>query len=109
MTSHNHVHATLELVPLVFSPHTRYIPLCAHQGFAGVDCSLQHTALAFDQPLTRPPSYFEYAHFTLPALDPRLATRSISVDVQASFVYGSHAGAAALHSLSRPELLLLQV
>lgn len=79
------------------------------QGYAGVDCSMQHTVLAFDVPITRVPAYFEYAHFTLPMLDARLANRSISIDVQALFTYGPRAGAAAVHSLSRPELLLLQV
>lgn len=79
------------------------------KGFSGVDCSIQHIALPFDQPLTRPPSFFEYAHFTVPRLDPRLANRSIRVDVQASYEYGGNTGTAAVHSLSRPELLLLQV
>lgn len=69
---------------------------------------MQHTALAYDKPLTRPPSYFEYAHFTLPTLDAWLATRSISIDIKASFVYGGGTG-PAVRSLSRPELLLLQV
>ncbi len=78
-------------------------------GFTGVDCSVEHTTLSFDTPLTQDPAFFEYEHFTLPRLDARLRNRSIEVQVEVWFYFSANGDAAAIKSLSKPELLLLQV